>query len=261
MKFTEKQKKEFFKNGYLIAKKLFSTEEIETLAKTTKADAEFTEHDDHLVDSEGLKTVLNIRYRLQNDISSAFVASQRIVENMEFLLDDEVYHYHHKMTLKQAKIGGAWEWHQDYGYWYNNACLYPDMASCAISIDPSTKENGCLKLLKGSHLCGRINHGEVGSQTGADIERVKELEKNLDLVYAEMDPGDALFFHSNTLHCSSANLSPNPRWLLIGCYNTKHNNPYSEESGLPLYHRLERVADDELLDLAIEFHQKSQKSV
>ena len=259
MKFSDDQKKQFNKDGYIIAKSLFSSEEIEILAKTTKTDAEFTDHDDHLVDSSGLKTVLNIRYHLQDDISSAFVASQRIVENMEFLLEDEVYHYHHKMTLKKAKVGGAWEWHQDYGYWYNIACLYPDMASCAIAVDPSTKENGCLKLLKGSHLCGRIDHGEVGSQTGADVERVAELEKRLPLVYAEMDPGDALFFHSNTLHSSSANLSPNPRWLLIGCYNTKHNSPYSEESGLPLFHPLKQIADKDLLVVAEQYYEKSLK--
>jgi hypothetical protein len=35
---------------------------------------------------------------------------------MEQLLDDEVYHYHSKMSIKQPNIGGAWSWHQDYGY-------------------------------------------------------------------------------------------------------------------------------------------------
>ena len=44
---------------------------------------------------------------------------------MELLLCDEVYHYHHKMVLKEPKVGGAWAWHQDYGYWYDNGCLFP----------------------------------------------------------------------------------------------------------------------------------------
>ena len=32
-------------------------------------------------------------------------------------------YYHSKMILKDAKVGGAWAWHQDYGYWYQNGVL------------------------------------------------------------------------------------------------------------------------------------------
>jgi ectoine hydroxylase len=126
------------------------------------------------------------------------------------------------------------------------------MASCAIAVDSCTQENGCLQLLKGSHLCGRINHMTIGGQTGADLERVHELEKNLELVYSTMNPGDALFFHCNTLHRSDANLSENPRWMLIGCYNTKHNNPY-KDSDHPSYHPLEKVKDEDLLNIAKKY--------
>ena len=68
------------------------------------------------------------------------------------LLGGEVYHYHPKLIAKEPHVGGAWEWHQDYGYWYNNGCLFPLMASCLIALDPATRENGCLQVLKGSHL-------------------------------------------------------------------------------------------------------------
>jgi hypothetical protein len=44
---------------------------------------------------------------------------------MERLLDGEVYHYHHKMILKEPKIGGAWEWHQDYGYCLRKSGDFP----------------------------------------------------------------------------------------------------------------------------------------
>ena len=29
------------------------------------------------------------------------------------------------MILKDAQVGGAWAWHQDYGYWYQNGVLHP----------------------------------------------------------------------------------------------------------------------------------------
>ncbi len=125
-------------------------------------------------DGAGGTIRLSVRNELGEDIYSAFVRCRRIVETMERLLDGEVYHYHHKMILKEPRIGGAWEWHQDYGYWYDNGCLFPDLASCMIAVDRATRANGCLQVLKGSHRMGRINHGPIGDQTGADPERVSE---------------------------------------------------------------------------------------
>ncbi len=62
------------------------------------------------------------------------------------------------------------------------------MASCLIAIDRATRENGCLQVIKGSHHMGRIDHGKVGEQTGADRERVQEALKALELVQCEMEP-------------------------------------------------------------------------
>ena len=154
---------------------------------------------------------------------------------MERLLGGEVYHWHHKMILKEPFTGGAWEWHQDYGYWYNNGCLFPDLASCMIAVDRATKENGCLQVLRGSHRMGRIDHGKVGDQTGADMERVAAAMQRLELVHCEMEAGSAIFFHSNLLHCSAQNRSANPRWALICCYNAARNDPYKESRRSALF--------------------------
>ena len=47
---------------------------------------------------------------------------------------------------------------------------------------------------------GRINHNLSGEQAGAETERLEEAKKRFPLVYVEMEPGDALFFHCNLLH-------------------------------------------------------------
>jgi ectoine hydroxylase-related dioxygenase (phytanoyl-CoA dioxygenase family) len=52
----------------------------------------------------------------------------------------------------------------------------------------------------------------------------------MELVYVEIKAGDALFFHSNLLHRSEANLSENSRWSLISVYNRSSNVPYNEPS-------------------------------
>jgi hypothetical protein len=92
---------------------------------------------------------------------------------------------------------------------------------------------------------GRIDHGKVADQTGADLERVEKALERMELVYAEMEPGDALFFHCNTLHRSDMNRSPNPRWQLICCYNAARNNPYKEHNH-PCYTPLEKGTDEQI---------------
>jgi ectoine hydroxylase-related dioxygenase (phytanoyl-CoA dioxygenase family) len=146
------------------------------------------------------------------------------------------------MMLKEPKVGGAWAWHQDYGYWYHNGCLLPLMASCMIAVNDATRQNGCLQMLKGSQVMGRIEHINVGTQVGADPEGVEGAQNVFELVHCEMAAGDALFFDCNLLHRSDANRSDNPRWTLICCYNAARNNPY-KESRHPRYTPLAKVPD------------------
>lgn len=167
---------------------------------------------------------------------------------MELLLCDEVYHYHHKMVFKEAKTGGAWAWHQDYGYWYDNGCLFPNLASCLIAVDRATKDNGCLQVLGGSHHLGRLNHMKIGDQTGADPERVEAAVERLETVFCELEPGSAVFFHCNLLHRSDQNKSDDPRWAFICCYNAKENDPY-KESRHPRYSPLHKWPDSMILEI------------
>ena len=41
---------------------------------------------------------------------------ESVVNAPEMILGGEVYHYHSKMIMKDARSGGAWAWHQDDGY-------------------------------------------------------------------------------------------------------------------------------------------------
>src|SRR6476646_605251 len=216
---TPDQIDQFNRDGFLRREHLFDAEEMKLLIEIAKSDQRLETEALERRDAEAGTSKLWLTDKLEDYIYSACVRCRRIVEPLEQLLGGEVYHYHHKMMLKEPFVGGSWEWHQDYGYWYSNNCLFPYMASCLIAVDRATRQNGCLQVLKGSHLMGRIDHNKSGDQTGADMDRVNEALKYLDLVYCEMKPGTALFFHSNLLHRSDANRSPDPRWSLICCYN------------------------------------------
>jgi hypothetical protein len=240
---TDAQAEQFHADGFLLVRGLLDPEEADLLYKIAKADLDMRENAWRGRDTEGNQTSIRLHNELrEGDIYSAIVRSRRIVDTMEILLGGEVYHYHHKMTMKEPGGGGAWEWHQDYGYWYNNGALYPYMGSVMIAVDRTTRENGCLQVIRGSNHLGRIEHGVVATQVGADIERVKKILERLPVVYAEMEQGDGLFFHCNTLHRSDANRSNQPRWTFIACYNAARNDPYKKH-GHPNYSYLEKWDD------------------
>ncbi len=239
---TDAQVGQYHCEGFLIIPGLLDAEETDLLITTAKADKALLDHAYGTRDATGRESRLSLWNDPGDDLFGIVSRSRRIVDAMEQLLGGEVYHYHSKLMLKEPRIGGAWEWHQDYGYWYQNGCLFPYMASCLIALDAATRANGCLQVLPGSHHMGRVEHGRFGQQTGADPERVQAALARFNRVYCEVEPGTAVFFHCNLLHASDANNSRHPRWSLICCYNAARNDPY-KESHHPRYTPLAKVPD------------------
>jgi ectoine hydroxylase len=240
---TDDQVRDYHRDGYILARGMFDPEEIRLLGNAAREDRALDEHAFSRADGEGGAVRLSLWNHPGDTIYGMAARSESVVNSAEKLLDGEVYHYHSKMIMKDARVGGAWTWHQDYGYWYQNGVLFPLLCSAFIAIDPATRENGCLQVIKGSHLLGRIDHVLTGDQAGADADRVAEALKRLELVYVEMAPGDTLFFHCNLLHRSDQNRSDHPRWSMICCYNAARNDPY-KDSHHPRYTPLHKVSDD-----------------
>lgn len=227
--FTAEDYAAYQRDGYVTVRGLFDAEEIALLRAAIETDPSLQASLYDRKDTTGAATRMATWNHPGDSVYGLAARSERVVDTMEQMLGGEVYHYHSKLTAKEPRVGGAWEWHQDYGYWYHNGCVFPLMASVMVALDRSTRENGCLQVVRGSHHCGRIEHGVLpGEQVGAHPRRVEEILKRLPLDHAELEPGDGLFFHSNVLHRSDQNRSDMRRWTVLMCYNAARNDPYLE---------------------------------
>ena len=247
---SPQQIESYKKDGFVIVKNFLQKEEVEKLYSIATNDDALNKHAFDLNDQAGKKTKLTLWYTPGNDAYGLLTKSERMVNSVEKLMDGDsaVCHFHSKLMQKEPRVGGAWEWHQDFGYWYKNEFLFPEqMMSVMIAITEANKENGCLQVIKGSHKMGRIEHGFAGEQVGASQHYVDLALKTMELIYVEIMPGDALFFHSNLLHRSEANLSDGPRWSLISVYNRSENIPYNEPSHSSTV-PLKAVPDEALLE-------------
>jgi ectoine hydroxylase len=127
------------------------------------------------------------------------------------------------------------------------------MASVMVALDRATRENGCLQVLRGSHHAGRVDHGVLpGEQVGADPKRVEQMQAHCELVYAEIEPGDGLFFHCNVMHRSDQNRSADRRWTVLFCFNAARNDPYLEHHH-PRYTPLAKVPDSSVKEAGVTF--------
>ncbi len=228
-KFTSEHFEAYQRDGYVIIREFFSREEVNLLLETYKQDKLVKDSAINVDDNSGLNTKLSLWYKSGDDIYGAFSRSERVVDGLEIILGGKPALYHTKFMQKEPRVGGAWEWHQDYGYWYDNGFLLPEMLSVMVAVTRATKENGCLQVLRGSHKIGRINHGSTGEQIGADMKRVNAAMKTMELVYVELEPGDTLYFHGNLLHRSDANKSDTARFSLISAYNLASNKSFMDE--------------------------------
>ena len=90
----------------------------------------------------------------------------------------------------------------------------------------------------------------VGSQAGADHNRVEHILTRYDRVYVELNPGDSVFFHANTLHCSEDNRSSRTRNVFISSYNRADNSSYREHQH-PNYTPLHKLPDESLIQIGL----------
>lgn len=250
-KLSPDQIRAYHQDGYIIVRSFFNEAEAGKLYNVATHDEVLTNHAFDLNDTTGKRTKLTLWYVPGNDVYGKLVRTERMMNAVHDLLGNtsEVCHFHSKLMQKEPKVGGAWEWHQDYGYWYKNGFLFPEqLISVMVALTEATVENGCLQVIKGSHKIGRVEHLFAGEQQGADMDYVNDALKQMELVYVELNPGDALFFHSNLLHRSEANNSDRPRWSFISCYNLTSNKPFFKETPASSYTPLKAVPDSSILE-------------
>jgi len=226
------QVKQYCEDGFIIIPKFFDPEEIEPVQKLLAEDPDlkgsWTQRN---TNKAGDNFRVSVWTELGNTLLGVIPRMARLFDGAEALLEEPCYHWHSKIVKVQPGNSGL-AWHQDYDYWYQDGCLFPKLITATIAISPANKENGCLRIVKKSHLLGRINHvilKEKGNQNMPESPRLEKILEKLDVVYCEMEPGDVAFFHVNTLHSSGSNHSDDSRILMHCTYNAVDNEPFIQK--------------------------------
>jgi ectoine hydroxylase-related dioxygenase (phytanoyl-CoA dioxygenase family) len=237
----------YAERGYLVFPELLDSSELATLRSALK---------EVLAEAEGL-TETNARFSITPTESGGhsvrrifdpfvrhqafhdLVLSPRILDVVENLIGPNIQLHHTKLNLKPPSSREArFEWHQDYPFFPHTNF---DLLAVMIYFDDSTEDNGCLRLIPGSHKWGPRNHlfakdGAFSSQ----LEDKRVVEDPARWLSVPVPAGGMSLHHCNMLHSSTANHGSLPRSVMVIQYRAADNVAVGGNMGQPGFGMLVR---------------------
>ena len=165
-----------------------------------------------------------------------FAREPAILDMVEQVLGPNFALWNSSFFAKPAGNGKRTPWHQDGEYWP----IRP-LATCTvwIAVDAATPENGCLRVIRGSHKDRRLRrHRTVAA---GDVTLTQELQPDeydeRQAVDLELAPGQVSLHDVFLLHGSEANVSDRPRRGMTLRFMPT-SSVFDRERATDLHHRL-----------------------
>lgn len=136
------------------------------------------------------------------------VGDDRLLDIAEMFVGPDIALFASHYISKPPRSGQPVLWHQDGAFWP----LEPmEVVTLWLAVDHSRPENGCVRVVPGSHewdLAAMREAGEVANVLGKEIDADVDESRAVDIV---LEPGDVEVHHPNIVHGSNANTSPHRR--------------------------------------------------
>lgn len=154
-----------------------------------------------------------------------------LLDAVEACIGPDILLYNASYIVKEPGAAAKVNWHQDLTYWG----LSDDDAqvSAWIALAPATPESGCMRMVPGSHLTGRVEHVTPERRGDDDVLDLGQYIDDVDeaaAVHVPLEPGEASLHHGWTVHASSPNDSADRRiglniqYLAPHCRQVMHDD-------------------------------------
>lgn len=158
------------------------------------------------------------------------IEDPRLVEPMRDLVGaPRIALFTDKLNLKRPREGSLFRWHQDSPYWVFSCAHVDRCPNVFVALDDATLENGCLRVVRGSHRRGILPGLEGEGRLGPLFTDPRGFDAS-DQVSAELPAGSLLFFSPHTVHGSEENRSDRPRRAFVLTYQPA-GHPMFKRSG------------------------------
>lgn len=199
-KMTSQEIERYSKDGYLNYGPILPPEEMEGIRAYVQE----------------LITCLNPKVRPENMnmphlVDRYFIdlcSNPRLLDVVEQIIGPDIVLFACGLFCKPKGDGKEIPWHQDGIFWPLDPMK---ITTLWLAVDDSTLENGCMRVIPGTHKLGKIEH--VGSGEGKALhlyldESHFDVAKSVDI---ELKQGSCSFHEAFTIHGSNPNNSPKRR--------------------------------------------------
>ena len=206
--FSAEQVMQYHEVGYVVAQSLLDTEAAVGWKDQLKA---------RLTQAGEIDEPSGVRVWMADNmdrVTHKHVCAPKLTRALQQLIGPDVEFLSVKAVFKNAKTSFASPWHQDWFYWQGAPKI-----SAWIALDDADPENGCLRMVPGSHR--QVAEKAVVEDGKGFAHRLSdEMLVGMPVETLPVKRGDAVFFHDLALHASCPNVNGRDRWCAIATYRT-----------------------------------------
>ena len=226
----QEQRSHFEKQGYLVVENLLTDEQLaeceeeirwlhklatELEAKGERNHFQREPYAKGAVRDDGYPVLRKAENTRQySDVFRRLSAHPALVKVVQNLIGEDLLLFRSTLMFKPARHGSAHGLHQDSAYWPMEP---PTLVTVSIALNDATVENGCFKVLPGSHKWGLQNWGRIARGQDEALTDRDDLDRS-GQIDVPLAAGSVLFFHSLLAHGSGPNRSPHPRHTALYAY-------------------------------------------
>nr|WP_141680376.1 phytanoyl-CoA dioxygenase family protein [Paenibacillus sp. FJAT-27812] len=216
------QEVQFYKqNGYALHKKqLFSQEKMAELSAIFEEQWELV--------GRRLNSELDTPH-FRDERLLKFLLSDEVLDMVEPLIGPNIGLWSSHFICKEPLIGKQTPWHEDSAYWNGRLSNFDNIVTVWLAIDRSSKENGCMRVIPGTHNNGFSEYEEVDGNQNIFNTEIKNTDES-KAVYFELEPGECSLHDSRIIHGAAANTSPFRRCGYTMRYFSTEAQVYTEKN-------------------------------
>ncbi len=139
-----------------------------------------------------------------------FLLADEVLDRVEHLIGPNIALWSSHFIAKEPYQGRRTPWHEDSAYWQGRVDRADQIVTVWLALDPSTRENGCMRVIPGSHLGGHRSYGPVDAEQNTFDSEIQDVDEAA-AVYFELEPGQCSMHDARIIHGAMPNRSPKRR--------------------------------------------------
>jgi ectoine hydroxylase-related dioxygenase (phytanoyl-CoA dioxygenase family) len=151
-----------------------------------------------------------------------FLLAPEVLDVVQQFIGANIGLWSSHFICKDPLVGRATPWHEDSAFWNGRLTGYEKIITVWLAIDRSTRENGCMRVIPGTHVNGFSEYAPVSSDVNTFAEAIKTVDES-KAVYFELEPNQCSLHDSRIIHGATANTSPHRRCgYTMRYFSTEH---------------------------------------